>query len=99
MTVEPNDVLIEITGMLRETMGEFGPAAQITSDSTFYGLGLESLEIVALGGRIQAHYGWSVNFVQFAAGVSVGNLEDVTLGQMVDFVVESLNSPTPAAGS
>ena len=93
MAVDPGEVLATISEMLRDSAGEFGADAEITPDSTFYGLGLESLDIVALGGRVQAHYGWAVNFAVFAARVDVRKLDEVTLGQMVDFVVASLNDP------
>ena len=92
MPVDQNAVLTDVTAMLRAVLGDFGPEAEITLDSTFRDdLGMESLDVVSLAGRLQARYGNSVNFAQFVAGLDVTSMGELRVGQLVDFISASLD--------
>jgi acyl carrier protein len=83
--------------MLRAVLADFGTDLDIELDSTFRDdLGMESLDVVSLAGRLQSRYGDSVNFAQFVAGLDVSSMAELKVGDLVDFVAESLDV-VPAA--
>jgi len=85
-------VLADISVMLRAVLGDFGTDLDITAASAFRDdLGMESLDVVSLAGRLQARYGDDVNFAQFLAGLDVSSMTDLRVGQLVDYVAESLD--------
>ena len=58
-----DSTLTEIAEMLRVILGEEGFDLPITMDTTFFGdLGMASIDLVALGGRLHSRYGPSLNF-------------------------------------
>jgi acyl carrier protein len=58
-------------------------------------LQLESLEFVALAERLPAHFGPEVDFVSWLADMELDEIIDLTVGDLVSFVVSSL-SPSRA---
>jgi len=97
MPSDQTAVLADVDSMLRGVLGDFGPDAEITRDTTFRDdLGMESLDVVSLAGRLQARYGNSVNFALFVSTLDVASIGDLTVGQLVDYIAESLDK-VPAA--
>jgi acyl carrier protein len=92
MPADQVEVLAQIDSMIRASVGEFGVDLAITMDTTFQDLGMESLDIVSVAGRIQAHYGWAVNFAEFVADVGPDAVMNLRIGQMVDYVVDALSA-------
>ncbi|MEV6343808.1 acyl carrier protein [Actinoplanes sp. NPDC051851] len=90
MPVDTDTVTAEITTMLQAVLGEFGTEAPITPESTFReDLGMESIDVVALAGRLQARY-TDVNFARFVATLDVDSVGELRVGQLVDHIVEEL---------
>jgi acyl carrier protein len=90
-------VLADVDTMLRDVLGDFGPDAEIAMDTTFRDdLGMESLDVVSLAGRLQARYGNSVNFALFVSTFDVASVGDLTVGQLVHYISDSLDK-VPAA--
>ena len=90
-------VLTDVDAMLRDVLGDFGPDAEITMDTTFRDdLGMESLDVVSLAGRLQARYGNSVNFALFVSTFDVESVGELTVGQLVHYIADSL-AKVPAA--
>jgi acyl carrier protein len=87
-------VLADITGMLRELLEEYGlDEAEIGRETTFHeDLELESIDLVGLSGSLREHYGDRVNFAEFVADLELDEIIALTVGQLVDFVVESLRA-------
>jgi len=97
MPSDQTAVLADVDSMLRGVLGDFGPDAEIALDTTFRDdLGMESLDVVSLAGRLQARYGNSVNFALFVSSLDVASVGDLTVGQLVDYICESLEK-VPAA--
>src|SRR4051794_34905067 len=97
MSTDPTAVLADVDSMLRGVLGDFGPDAEITPATTFRDdLGMESLDVVSLAGRLQARYGNAVNFALFVSSLDVASLGELTVGQLVDYIGESLDK-VPAA--
>jgi acyl carrier protein len=83
-------VFAELETIIRASAGEFGAGMTVTPQSTFNDLGMESLDIVALAGRIQAHYGWAVNFAEFLGASDVTTILDTHIQDLVDYIDDSL---------
>lgn len=98
MPTDKTAVLADFDAMLRAVLGDFGTDIEITAASTFRAdLGMESLDVVSLAGRLQARYGDDVNFAQFLAGLDVSSMTDLRVGQLVDYVAESLGAVAAAS--
>ncbi len=98
--VTAESVLTELESLLTEVVGDDlfldGP---LTMDTSFDDdLQLESLEFVALAERLLVTYGERVDFVAWMATMELDDIIGLTVGQVVDFVVTSLeSSAAPAA--
>lgn len=89
-TVEtPLDV---VSGILREILDEYAVEdIEITPQSLFFDdLELESIDLVALAGRLQEHYGEQINLAEFLANREIEDVIALTVGQLVDYVASCL---------
>lgn len=89
-TVEtPLDV---VSGILREILDEYVVEdIEITPQSLFFDdLELESIDLVALAGRLQEHYGEQINLAEFLANREIEDVIALTVGQLVDYVASCL---------
>ncbi|MFD5250105.1 acyl carrier protein [Amycolatopsis sp. NPDC058340] len=86
-------VLADLTAMLRELLAEYGlDDAEIGRDTKFHDdLELESIDLVTLSGRLRDHYGDKVNFAEFIAERELDEIIALTVGELVDHVVASLD--------
>lgn len=91
-------VLAEITVMLRTVLSDYGlDDLEITRDSGFHSdLEMESIDLVALAGELEARYGDRVNFAEFVADLDLEQIIGLRVGQLVDYIVAALQRP--AAG-
>lgn len=95
-------VFHELSGMVSEMLGEYelGEDFDITADTTFFGdLELESIDLVVLAGHLETRYGSQVNIAEFIAALELDEIIGLTLGRLVDYVVDCLlvtRSLTPA---
>ncbi|MFJ3892418.1 acyl carrier protein [Streptomyces sp. NPDC090083] len=88
-------VLADLTGMLSTLLeDEYGvDDAEITMSTTFNrDLELESIDLVTLAGLLQEHYGTKVNFAEFLAGMEFDEIIELTVGRLVEYVVQSLKA-------
>ncbi|MEL5960321.1 phosphopantetheine-binding protein [Streptomyces sp. CLV115] len=88
-------VLDEVTGMLREVLGEYEfTDAEITMSTRFHDdLELESIDLVTLSAALREHYGDSVNLAAFIADRGLEEIIALTVGDLVHHVVASLSAP------
>jgi acyl carrier protein len=92
MSANKTAILTDVEAMLRSVLGDFGLDVDVTSASSFRDdLGMESIDVVALAGRLQARYGNAVNFAQFVAGLDVSSMGELRVGQLVDYIGASLD--------
>jgi len=57
----------------------------------FSELGFESIDAVALGAALEEHFGTSLPFAEFLTRAKEQNVTDITVGQLVTFLMSSLN--------
>lgn len=93
-------VLADIAGMLGVLLDEYGlDDAEIGMDTTFnHDLELESIDLVTLAGHLEARYGQQVNFAEFVAGMEIDEIIELTVGRLVEHVVQCLKA-TGGAGA
>jgi len=81
-----------ITGFVREILEEYAADdIAITREATFHeDLELESIDLVALAGRLREHYGERVNLAKFLADKDLDEVIELTVGDLADFVASCL---------
>ncbi|WP_422769506.1 acyl carrier protein [Plantactinospora sp. WMMC1484] len=95
MGAEQASILAEVADMLRAVLGD-AAEDDITMETTFrYDLEMESIDIVALAGRLQARYGNAVNLAQFVAALDIESVRDLRVGQLVDVIAKALSEADP----
>ncbi|MEU6551801.1 phosphopantetheine-binding protein [Streptomyces sp. NPDC046915] len=87
-------VLAEIRALLLTLLEEYGDEdLEIGMNTTFNrDLELESIDLVALAGLLKEHYGNRVNFAEFLAGMEFEEIIELTVGRLVEHVVQSLKA-------
>lgn len=83
-----SDVLDEVVRILTEVVGEdFLLDIEITPDTTFSDdLALESIEFVALAGKLQERYGERVNLASFISEMDINDIMAMTVGKLASYV-------------
>jgi acyl carrier protein len=96
MPADLNRILQEVTEMLRALRDDIDES-DVTMDATFRSdLGIESIDVVALAGRLQSRYGSAVNFATFIAGLGLDVVRELKVGELVTFIAESLDKKEAA---
>lgn len=85
-------VLGQITAILAQILDEYGlDDIVIEPHSRFHDdLELESIDLVALAGKLAECYGERVNLAEFIADLGLEEIIDLTVGQLVDYVTSAL---------
>jgi acyl carrier protein len=92
MPADQNSTLAEIGDMLRAIRDDLDTGVDIGMDTMFRtDLGVDSIDIVALAGRLQARYGDRVNFAEFIAGQGLESVRDLRVGQLVGYILDSVD--------
>ena len=87
MTIE--QILADVRAMLVEIIGaEYALSLDIGMDTSFDAdLELESIEFVKLSTMLAERYGDRVNFVAFLAAKELDEIIDMTVGEVVTYIV------------
>jgi acyl carrier protein len=85
-------VFEEIRSMVTTLLDEYGlDDVEITPGSLFHDdLGLESIDLVALGAMLAQRYGDRVNIAEFLAELKIDDVIGLRLGSLVDYVCFAL---------
>jgi len=91
---DEESVLADITGMLAKLLDEYGlDDIEIGMRTTFNrDLELESIDLVTLAGLLEERYGGRVNFAEFLADMEFDEIIELTVGRLVEHVVQSLKA-------
>jgi acyl carrier protein len=91
MPAAQDRILADLTEMINAVLGDFADDRPITMDTTFRDdLGMESIDVVSLAGRLQARYGDTVNFAHFVAKLDLETVGELRVGQLVEHIATSL---------
>lgn len=92
ITPTREQVLVDLGRILDEVVGEdLLMGEPLTMETSFNeDLQLESIEFVALAEALLETYGSRVDFVSWMAAMELDDVVALTAGNVVDFVVESL---------
>ena len=92
-STKTEEVLDAVRSIIQEVVGDdiemLGPIDLNTSFN--YDLELESIELVALSEKLQERYGDKVDFVSWMSKKSLDEMIALTVGELVAFIVESLD--------
>lgn len=88
------EMLEILNGVVRdwEFEGTVGASTRVFAD-----LGLESLDLVILGSKVQEHYGRTFPYPAFFAEIGQRQIRDITIGEWVDFIDRNLREPAGAS--
>jgi acyl carrier protein len=77
-----------VRAILREILGEYeAEDVEIAPESSFHeDLQLESIDLVALAGRLREHYGERINLAEWLADKDLDEVIGLTVGQLAAFV-------------
>nr|WP_169316823.1 acyl carrier protein [Actinacidiphila oryziradicis] len=91
---DEKSVLADIAGMLATLLDEYGlEDVEIGMETRFNrDLELESIDLVTLAGHLEARYGQQVNFAEFLAGMELDEIIELTVGRLVEHVVQCLKA-------
>ncbi|MFI9639306.1 acyl carrier protein [Micromonospora sp. NPDC051925] len=91
MPAAQDTILAELTEMIDAVLGDFADDQVVTMDTTFSDdLGMESIDVVALAGRLQSRYGDTVNFAHFVAKLDLETVRELKVGQLVTHIASSV---------
>jgi len=83
----------DLEKIFHETMGDWEYSGEITPETRLFAdLGLESIDIVALGGNIEGHYRRNFPFAQWLAQMREQQVDDIRVKDVIQFLAESLNT-------
>jgi len=89
VSVSEEAILADLIEIMKG-MTDWEYSAPITRETRFFAdLGFESIDAVAFGEAIEAHYRRRFPYNEFLAQVG---FEDIQMGQLVDFIRTHLNS-------
>jgi acyl carrier protein len=94
-TVEPltrTQVRSDLIDLLREAREDWDTSILVT-DATgiFNELGFESIDAVGLSSALEGHFEQTLPFPEFMSKAKEQNWTDITIGQLLDFLMENLD--------
>jgi len=88
-------VLADLIDILEDLSEDWEYSAEITMETSFFeDLEFESIDIVAFGTAIEEHYRQTFPFAEFLSDIGQREVQDILLGEVVEFVHSNLNGST-----
>jgi putative sulfotransferase len=93
MTHDLTRILAEVSEMLRSITGGFPPSAEITAQTRLVeDLGLQSVDLANLTGRVQTRYGLKVDLAPFYIWRQAGPFNGLRVGDVIGYLVTVLDA-------
>jgi acyl carrier protein len=93
MEVTQEQIGADLEGIFQETMGDWEYSGEITPDTRLFAdLGLESIDLVALGGAIEEHYRRNFPFAQWLIQMRDQQVDDIRVKDVIQFLHDNLKS-------
>lgn len=81
----------DVVKVLKQVRDDVQFSTEVTEQTgLFRDLGFESIDAVALGSMLEEHYNRSLPFAQFLTKAKEENVDDITVGRLVTFLMSSL---------
>lgn len=91
MSADSEIILSDLVSVLR-SMTDWEYSGEITRETRFFAdLEFESIDAVALGDAIEAHFHQRFPYAEFLAEISERGERDIRLGEVVDFLRRHLD--------
>jgi acyl carrier protein len=92
-------ITADLTKIFNETMGDWEYSGEITPETRLFAdLGLESIDLVALGGAIEEHYRRTFPFAQWLTQLRDLQVDDIRVKDVIQFLHDNLQQ-TPVGES
>jgi acyl carrier protein len=79
--------------LLKELREDWEYTGEITDETgMFRDLGFESIDAVALGAAIEERFGQQMPFAEFLTRAREQNLDDISIGYLLEFLLANLNA-------
>jgi pimeloyl-ACP methyl ester carboxylesterase len=99
MSADQARILAELAELLRPLSEGLLPGEEVTAEMTLVGdLGLQSIHLANLSGRIQSRYGGSASLVPFFIGKDARSVSEVTTGEIADYIARVTGVADPDIG-
>ena len=91
--VSRDQVFSDLQTILNELIGDWEYSGEISLETSFFqDLGFESIDVVAFGAAVEEHYRQSFPFAEFLTEMSQQEVEDIRVGDVVDFIHQNLDA-------
>jgi acyl carrier protein len=86
-------IAADLQKIFQDTLGDWEYSGEITPETRLFAdLGLESIDMVALGGAIEEHYRRTFPFAQWLSSLRDEQVDDVRVEEVIQFLHDSMNS-------
>jgi acyl carrier protein len=93
-------ITADLTAIFNETMGDWEYSGDITPETRIFAdLGLESIDLVALGGAIEEHYRRTFPFAQWLTQLRDQQVDDIRLKDVIGFLHDNLQDASVGESS
>lgn len=95
--VTQEQIGVDLGKIFKDTMGDWEYSGEFTPETRLFAdLGLESIDLVALGGAIEEHYRRTFPFAQWLTELRDQQVDDIRVKDVIEFLHRNLNSSSPA---
>ena len=92
-------IAADLEKIFRDTMGDWEYSGEIKAETRLFAdLGLESIDLVALGGAIEEHYRRTFPFAQWLTQLRDLQVDDIRIKDVIQFLHDNLQH-TPVGES
>lgn len=83
----------DLIDLLKDAREDWDPTVKVTDETgLFRELGFESIDAVGLSSSLEAHFDQSLPFPEFMTLMKEQNRKDITIGDLLDFLMANLKT-------
>ena len=87
----------DLLRIVRDLREDWDWSIEITDETgIFRQLGFESIDVVALGSMLEEHFDCTLPFADFLTRAKENQVHDITVGDVLELLVENLTGPAAA---
>ena len=81
----------DLIELLKDAREDWDNAVTVTDETGIFNeLGFESIDAVGLSSALEGHFEQALPFPEFMSKAKEQNLKDITVGQLLDFLMQNL---------